>query len=246
MYGELILGAEADVYGNVGARGLLSFAPKAEVHGDASYGLLSMGAEAGIDGIATAQGSDFWDALYSDIKSASNTAKAMAGMDAGAVTSTRTLERTDDVSVYNLSTIWLDGGSLTLKGGVDDVFIINVRDNFFLGGLAAILLDGVAAENVLFNMYGSIAQGTGHINVAAGTLQGTFIAPDANMQLGDGLTEFSNVRFLGAGMSANLQTLHGITPPDMTPPVITVSEPSMLLLIGLGLMGLGAIRRRTN
>jgi hypothetical protein len=108
---------------------------------------------------------------------------------------------------------------------------------FMLGGGAAIILDGLRAENVLFNMHGAL--NNGHVNVAAGSMQGTYISPDAYMQLGDGLN-LDGVRFLGAGISGNLQTVHGFTPP------VNVPEPSALLLLGFGLLGLVVMRRHAN
>ena len=191
------------------------------------------------------QGAAFGDSLYSDVKSASLAAKALGGVNAGYIGFTQTFTSQGNLSVFNILGLNLSAGnSLTLSGDSDDVFILNVDYyGFMLGGGAAIILDGLNAENVLFNMHGAL--NNGHVNVTAGSMQGTYISPDAYMQLGDGL-DLDGVRFLGAGISGNLQDVYGFTPPDMTPPVVVVSEPSMLLLIGLGLMGLGAIRRRTN
>ncbi|MEN0039564.1 MAG: PEP-CTERM sorting domain-containing protein [Cellvibrio sp.] len=238
MYGDLILGSEAYIYGDVGARNLLNMAHGAVVYGDADYGSLIQNAGSSIEGDASVQGSAFWDALYADVKSASQAAKALAGVNAGYVNSSQIFDRQGDVSVFNILGLNLSAGkSLTLKGNASDVFIVNVDYfGFMLGGGAEIILDGVSAENVLFNMHGAL--NAGHVNVAAGTMKGTYIAPDAYMQLGDGL-DLEGVRFLGAGISGNLQTVHGFTPPQ-----VTVPEPSALFLIGLGLIGLGFARRR--
>ena len=238
MYGDLVLGSEAYIYGDVGARNSLNMAHGAAVYGDADFGSLIQNAGAAIAGNASVQGAAFWDSVYSDLKSASLAAKALGGVEAGFVGSTQTFARQGDLSVFNILGLNLSAGnSLTLQGDADDVFIINVDYfGFMLGGGASIILDGLSAENVLFNMHGALNDG--HVNVAAGSMQGTYISPDAYMQLGDGLS-LDGVRFLGAGISGNLQDVYGFTPPQ-----VSVTEPSMLLLIGLGLMGLGAVRRR--
>lgn len=238
MYGNLELGSEAYIYGNVGSRNTLNMAHGAVIYGDADFGGLYQNPGASIKGDANQQGSVFWDSLYSDLKSASLQAKALGGAISGYINSTQTFNRQGDLSVFSISGLNLSAGhSLTLKGDADDVFIINVDYfGFMLGGGASIILDGLSAENVLFNMHGAL--NNGHVNVAAGTMQGTYISPDAYMQLGDGLN-LDGVRFLGAGISGNLQTVHGFTPPT-----IAVPEPSMLMLLGLGLIGLGFVRRR--
>lgn len=238
MYGNLELGSEAYIHGNVGSRNTLNMAHGAVIYGDADFGSLYQNPGSSIEGGATQQGSAFWDSLYTSLKSASVAAKALGGTNAGYINSTQTFNSQGDLSVFSITGLNLSAGhSLTLKGDADDVFIINVDYfGFMLGGGAAIILDGLSAENVLFNMHGAL--NNGHVNVAAGTMQGTYISPDAYMQLGDGLN-LDGVRFLGAGISGNLQTVHGFTPPP-----VNVPEPSALLLLGFGLIGLGVMRRR--
>jgi hypothetical protein len=240
MYGNLELGSEAYIYGNVGVRNTLNMAHGSVIYGDANYGALTQNPGSSITGAATVQGSAFWNALYNDLKGASQAAKALGGVNKGYINSTQTFNRTGDVSVFNISGLSLSAGnSLTLKGNENDAFIVNVDYfGFQLGGGAAIILDGIKASNVLFNVHGEL--NNGHVNVAAGSMQGTYISPDAYMQLGDGLI-LNGARFLAAGISGNLQTVYGITPPK-----VNVPEPSILFMFGLGLLGLGFARRRAN
>jgi hypothetical protein len=239
MYGNLELGSEAEIYGNVGVRNTLNMAHGSVIHGNADFGSLTQNPGASIDGAGSVEDAAFWDALYGDVKNASQAAKALGGVNMGYINSTQTFNRQGDVSVFDIVGLNLSAGnSLTLKGNASDVFIVNVDYfGFMLGGGAAIILDGVAAENVLFNMHGILE--AGHVNVAAGIMQGTYIAPDAYMQLGDGLN-LNGARFLGAGISGNLQTVHGITPPV----VVDVPEPSSVWLLCFGLLSLCVMRRR--
>lgn len=83
-------------------------------------------------------------------------------------------------------------------------------------------------------------------DIAAGSKKSTSVVPDTLTQFHD-QQEFDDVRFLDAAISGNSQPLKNITPTS----VVIVGEPSILLLLGLGmlgagLLGLGLLRRRTK
>lgn len=224
---SVILGSNAEIHGNVGARYFLNMASGAEILGNADYGIASIGAGASITGASTTRGNSFWNDVASDLQTASNAAKAMTGTNEGAITASTIFASSGHLSVFKVSKVNLGAGeSLTLKGDADDQFVVNVGGNFALGG-GAIKLDGVSADNVLFNIYGNGAD----VNVGAGHMQGTYIAPKGTMELGDGLT-LKGVRFLGKTIQGNLQDVYEPTP---------VPEPSGLPMMVIGLLGIAGL-----
>lgn len=248
--GTLILGANAEVYGNVGAQYYLGTSPGVVIHGNADYGYLN--GTPTITGASTQQTSAaFWSALQADLNNASAAASAMtAGQTFGNITSTQTFNSYAGTSVFDLGGLNLNGGSLTLHGSSTDQFVINIGSGgLSMGAGASIVLDGVNPGNVLFNVTGNNT----NFNVGAATLQGTFLGADTNvrMVLGDGLT-LNGASFLSNGITANLQTICGVgqtePPCDGGTPPIPVPEPSGLPFLGLGaaLIGYLGYRRRKD
>jgi choice-of-anchor A domain-containing protein len=70
-------------------------------------------------------------------------------------------------------------GTLTLRGGPNDEFVINVAGGITLDDRAAIVLDGVPASKVLWNMTGANQLSL----VRNPTSQGVFVNPSGTTQL---------------------------------------------------------------
>lgn len=233
LHGNMNLGSGAEIYGNVGARGPLMLSPAVTIHGDADYGDLIWNEQsASITGVRTQQETG-WDNLYNDLKSASQKAKALGSGGLGLVDSSTVFHSQGNVSVFDISGLTLgEDGSLTLEGSATDQFIINIGSSgVSLDTGASINLDGVLAENVLFNMYTNAG-----LSAENSTLAGSFIAPDGYFQLGDGLDLSGGARFLGSGMTANLQQMPGFT---SRPEPSSIPEPAALGMMCFGLVLLG-------
>ncbi len=246
--GTLILGANAEVYGNVGAQYYLGVSPGVVINGNADYGYLN--GTPTITGTSTQQTNPaFWSALQADLTNASAAASALtAGQTFGNITTSETFNSYDGTSVFDLGGLNLSGGSLTLHGNTTDQFVINIGSGgLSLGGGAAIHLDGVDPGNVLFNVTGNNT----NFNVGAASMQGIFLGADTNVRmiLGDGLT-LNGASFLSNGITANLQTLCGIgqsAPPcDGGTPPVPVPEPDGLPLLALGVVLIGWLGYRRH
>jgi hypothetical protein len=89
--------------------------------------------------------------------------------------------------------------SLTLSGGANDTFVVNVTGTASLpGGSSLALAGGVTADHVLYNFVGT----GGTISSAGGTtINGTLLAPAYNFSLGGVV----NGAVLGGGGSINFQ-----------------------------------------
>jgi hypothetical protein len=71
------------------------------------------------------------------------------------ITGSTTVCSTRTVNVLDVNNVQLDGSStLTLKGGQNDYFLINVSGKFAMTGTSSINLSGVRTSHVLFNFVG--------------------------------------------------------------------------------------------
>jgi hypothetical protein len=149
-------------------------------------------------------------------------------------------------NVIDVGTISLNGNKhLTLQGGPNDYFVFNVSNyaTFLQVGSTPIVLSGVATNHVLFNLLNTSAGANALTSTGGVTLLGTFIAPDASMDimnLGGSDTIYGGVFAGGSTLTINSGTI--------TADVFMLPEPSSFALVGIScLFSLGLwSRRRTR
>jgi hypothetical protein len=101
-----------------------------------------------------------------------------------------TIASTRQINVINVQSIELNGASaLTLQGGSNDYFYINVSGKFAMTGNSVIALDGVQQSHVIFNI-----EGTGEQVAFTGKsfAQGSFLAINRDISV-SGATVFGQL-----------------------------------------------------
>jgi hypothetical protein len=155
------------------------------------------------------------------------------GPSLGNITTTTTLNAAGAFNEFQLGSINLNNQNLVINGSANSYVVVLVTGNMSLVGTASILLTGgITADHVLFyfnSSSGSISTNVGDV------LNGIFLAPNSTMIL-DGVW---NGEIIGGG---NITLQSGMTVNQVQQ--VQVPEPSTWSMLGLGLLGLGLMRRK--
>lgn len=154
-----------------------------------------------------------------------------------------------DTTIINFTSsggIGFNSNTLTLTGDSDDKYIFNFEDGaeFDWSQSSTILLNGVTADNILFNFWGDIG-GTGVIKKDATSFKGTILAPFLTEDF-----EYHNPASFEGAIFANKVNLHSdfnLDAGDMSVNVFTpVPVPPAIFLFGSAIGLFGLIRRKVK
>lgn len=239
--GALQLGSEAYIHGSVAASSHIGFGTGSAVYGDAcsrtSAGFANVSGTSSMCNDVVS--SPNFDLLSQDIAAANEQARALAGSNYGALTSS-TLFDASTANVLTVSNIDLASGEfLSITGSANDNLVVNILGDAMIGSGAGILLMGdLTSENVLFNFAN---QGQSTFNFGGADISGTFLANNGSFIAGDG-ARLEDVRFYTNNtIIANVQTVRTVRRDIKA----EVPEPSTLAILFLGFVGLMA-RNRFN
>ncbi|MGA2936962.1 MAG: collagen-binding domain-containing protein [Syntrophobacteraceae bacterium] len=137
--------------------------------------------------------------------------------------------------VFNVSSFSFgNGATLTINGnGLGNNVVLNFAANNPQFGGTIVLTGGLTSDEVLFNIPGS--NSSLRINTNGAIETGTFLDPNGTISMNHSVLDG---RIFG-GDSSNMQIVSGAYINDPAVP-----EPSTVLLIGSGLVGLAAFRKR--
>lgn len=143
--------------------------------------------------------------------------------------------------IYSFTNLTLQGGTLTINGGANDVVVFDITGILTLTGETIDLSGGITSDNVLWNITstGNNFSSSGGCPGGPCQVSGDFADANGNPQLNE---IDINGRIFGGGT-----TMHLVSNFDLNSPPTPTPEPGSLLLFGSGLSGLAyVIRRKKN
>jgi hypothetical protein len=120
--------------------------------------------------------------LDSTVAAAVSASKRFAGLKVTqkltSITKTATITGSGGVNVISVTAVKIVNGTLTIKGGASDVFVINVSGKFELDASKVVLSGGVPQCAILWNFTGDWVSEANEVELENGsTGVGTFLAP---------------------------------------------------------------------
>lgn len=174
--------------------------------------------------------------LYAAVKSLSPT----AGAPSGNLTSDFSWTGSGGNNIASLTSFGYSAGDvLTLTGTASDTFIFNITGGWSMSGSAVIVLNGISADQVLFNMLQTADGGTGAAVTASGSSVGfgTIEALDRNITF-----DTPGGSWTGRLFSDTTKTIHLFSDATINQP--PVPEPSSLSFALLALGAIATLSRR--
>ena len=228
------------VHGNAGisANGELLLAAPSTIDGN-----LFLGVGATVSGPGIVTGTTFINqnltTAQSTVYSASTTLKNLAAdVTLGDVTSGQSFSGNGAVKVIDMNSLTLGSGNITLTGGANDFFVLNIAHGLSLTGSASIVGSGVDASHILVNLYDSSGANLGVIAHVGDVINGSLLIPY------DAATLHSENGAIWSGnKEITLMSGAQVTSVPFSPPTVPDAGSTMLLMsIGLGC--LAAVKRK--
>lgn len=177
------------VNGNAGVdgNGSLSFTGGGVINGEIDAG---SGASLTITGGSTATGGvmQSYASMSQVVQDAQNAAAYYAALTPGQTLSslgTGTLTGSGGLDVYQINgDLSLSRSNLTLSGGANDFFVINITGAINLSGGSNILLNGISPDQVVFNLIGT---GTKMTTTGESDTNGIFLAENGAINISGGV-----------------------------------------------------------